>query len=371
MILGVKLGRAQVDSTVVTAERADGARQEENLTGVSGTLPAVDLDRDIPQGGQFSDREKQSISNDPFQGVRTNRKLLSLGKSGVDVFHLQEDLNKWLEENGKERINVNGIYDQATVEAVKEFQRSYALSIDRAELRSADSEHGLAVDGIVGPRTMRALDLYLKRNTLDFNTFKEVTGGIWDKSQARLGYEHADGFNYWREHETEDIRVNFPGLEEEFYAEVERVAAKHGMNPNHLMAVMQFETVGSFDPSKKNPHSSATGLIQFMEATAQELGTTTAELRRMNRVEQMEYVDKYFSLPRIARPLGRVLENKGRLDLEDVYLAVLSPANVGKDPDEVVFRAGTEKARVNPVFGDGDITVGRIAQRIGAGSEIT
>jgi peptidoglycan hydrolase-like protein with peptidoglycan-binding domain len=83
--------------------------------------------------------------------------------------------------------------------------------------------------------------------------------------------------------------------------------------PEYLMAVMGFETGGSYDPAVENPDSSATGLIQFLEDTAEGLGTSTAELAEMTAVEQLDYVEQYYST------------FTGELDsLEDTYTAVLA-----------------------------------------------
>ena len=55
-----------------------------------------------------------------------------------------------------------------------------------------------------------------------------------------------------------------------------------------MYAVMSFETGGSFSPGQKNQAGSgATGLIQFMPNTAKGLGTTTEELSKMNRAQQI------------------------------------------------------------------------------------
>jgi hypothetical protein len=100
------------------------------------------------------------------------------------------------------------------------------------------------------------------------------------------------------------------------------VCKKLGINPDHLMMSMFKETAGTFSPSIKNPTSSATGLIQFMEKTAKQLGTTTAQLRAMTFNDQMNFVYKYF------------LPYKGRLkNFYDVYLAIFFPAAIGKNDD--------------------------------------
>ncbi len=50
------------------------------------------------------------------------------------------------------------------------------------------------------------------------------------------------------------------------------VAAALAVPPGWLYAVINFETAGTWDPAIKNPRSSARGLIQFMDATAQGMG---------------------------------------------------------------------------------------------------
>ncbi|HBC04295.1 MAG TPA: hypothetical protein DC015_08915, partial [Aequorivita sp.] len=50
------------------------------------------------------------------------------------------------------------------------------------------------------------------------------------------------------------------------------VAANLGIDVNWLMAVINFESAGTFSPSIQNKYSGATGLIQFMPSTAKSLG---------------------------------------------------------------------------------------------------
>jgi len=97
---------------------------------------------------------------------------------------------------------------------------------------------------------------------------------------------------------------------------------------------MSFETGGSFSPSQKNmAGSGATGLIQFMPSTAKGLGTSTQELSKMNRAQQMKYVEKHFDT---------FLKSGGSgYSMSDLYMSILYPAAVGKDEDYVMFRKGT------------------------------
>lgn len=116
-------------------------------------------------------------------------------------------------------------------------------------------------------------------------------------------------------------------VSDKFRQRVIEIAESLGTDPNFLMACMAFESGESFSPSVKNAAGSgATGLIQFMPSTAQALGTTTAKLGAMSAVQQLDYVEKYFK------------PSKGKLkSLEDVYMAILWPAAVGKPMSYVLF----------------------------------
>lgn len=117
-------------------------------------------------------------------------------------------------------------------------------------------------------------------------------------------------------------------VDEDFIRSVLWIEDQIGLRAEYLMTVMAFETGRSFRPDIKNPRSSATGLIQFMEATAKRLGTTTVELREMTAVQQLAYVYKYF------KQFGNDLSG---WNLGDTYFAVLWPAGIGKDNYYKVF----------------------------------
>lgn len=113
----------------------------------------------------------------------------------------------------------------------------------------------------------------------------------------------------------------------EFRAKVRLIAQDLGVQADHQMAIIAFESARTFSPSVKNmAGSGATGLIQFMPKTAIGLGTTVDRLAAMSAIEQLEWVHKYF------------LPYKGRMKtLSDMYMAVLWPAAVGKPDDYVLF----------------------------------
>jgi hypothetical protein len=82
----------------------------------------------------------------------------------------------------------------------------------------------------------------------------------------------------------------------EFKSKVIEVGKDLSIDPNYIMACMALETGEKFNTSTKNPNSTATGLIQFMSATAKDLGTTTTRLAAMTHVEQMDYVKNILKL---------------------------------------------------------------------------
>lgn len=100
-----------------------------------------------------------------------------------------------------------------------------------------------------------------------------------------------------------------------------------GIPVDYLMAVIAFESAGTFRADIRNmAGSGATGLIQFMPATARGLGTTTDDLSAMTPEDQLNYVYRYF------------LPYRGRLKtLSDVYMAVLYPKAIGKPESYALF----------------------------------
>mgnify|MGYP006168308883 FL=1 len=114
-------------------------------------------------------------------------------------------------------------------------------------------------------------------------------------------------------------------VDQAFRVKVREITSRLSFDPNWLMAVMGFETGYTFSPAARNPGSTATGLIQFIESTARGLGTSTAQLARMTAVGQLDYVESYY------RPYNGRIRNLG-----DAYLAVLWPVAVGR-PDSYVM----------------------------------
>lgn len=148
-----------------------------------------------------------------------------------------------------------------------------------------------------------------------------------------------------------------PHVTPEFISGVEAMAGRIGARPEHILAVMSFETGGTFDPAKTNSIG-ATGLIQFLPSTARGLGTTTADLRQMSSVEQLSYVEKYFSQAQYQGKLGT---------LEGLYTSVLS-GTARQNSGDVLFTSGTRAYEQNPLDWnrDGRITAGEAVTPVAA-----
>lgn len=119
-----------------------------------------------------------------------------------------------------------------------------------------------------------------------------------------------------------------PAYRTSFEKRVREVSATLGIRPEWLMTVMYAES--RVNHLTVNQASGATGLIQFLPSTAASLGTSTAALRGMTPVQQLDYVLKY------------LVKYKGRMtSVYETYFAVFYPAALGKSSSYVLFSRGT------------------------------
>lgn len=135
----------------------------------------------------------------------------------------------------------------------------------------------------------------------------------------------------------------------EFVAKVKKIVAMLRMptsGADDLMACMAWESAETFSSSVRNAAGSgATGLIQFMPATALPYYNTAAEIAKMDAAtkkakgleacdrlakltpeQQLDFVYKYFE------PYAGRLKNLG-----DLYMAILWPAGIGKADSFVLW----------------------------------
>ncbi|CCH52354.1 hypothetical protein BN8_01350 [Fibrisoma limi BUZ 3] len=141
-----------------------------------------------------------------------------------------------------------------------------------------------------------------------------------------------------------------------FIQKVVAVSNRLQIDPNWLMIVMRFESAGTFSASVKNPNAEAYGLIQFTQNGISGLGVTLAQLRTMDAVTQLDWVEKY-----LARYKGKMT------DLYQVYMAVFAPAYIGRPDAQKVYVSPSKAYTANKPLdtnNDGVITVGEIKEVI-------
>lgn len=232
--------------------------------------------------------------------------LLRFGSVGPLVRQLQSKLRK----KGA-TLKETSVFDSATFRAVVDFQ---ALRLG-AE----------AVDGIVGPQTSSMLDLVLP----EFNFDEAIGSALLDSNNEPIA---VDTPLVWGK--TTSKKHGWA-----FNKKIIEISGRLNCDPNNLMAVMAFETGGSFESDQPNlAGSGAIGLIQFMPKTATYLGTSSAALAAMSAIEQLDYVEKYLTLQSGGKQLNQ---------LSDLYMCVLWPKAVGKPDSYALFKAPSKAYKQN------------------------
>lgn len=143
-----------------------------------------------------------------------------------------------------------------------------------------------------------------------------------------------------------------------FINKVKEITPRLGLDPNWLMAIMHFESAGTFSPLITNPLGYV-GLIQFGASARKTLGVTKEQLKAMSAVEQLDYVEKYFKL------------YKGKYkSYIDAYFAVFFPLAIGKPDDWVIQGDGLTAKQIydaNPAFRvvkDGKLRVWEVKKKM-------
>ena len=260
----------------------------------------------------------------------------SVGVGGLnnsnDTKIVQQLLNRAI-KTGLKHLKVDGIAGFYTNKSIKDFQK---------EVLSFKKPDGLVeVDGKTWKGLVRYDSEPTNSQTANFLTF--LGGFVTSLLAAQPQKEKKIA---WGAKVTKD-----------FKAKVILISKKLNISPDYLMACMAFETGATFSPKIKNAAGSgAVGLIQFMPRTAKGLGTTSDSLSNMTAVNQLDYVEKYFK-PR-----------KGKLNsLEDVYMAILYPAAIGKPESHALFQKGTTAYKQNSGLDkdkNGSITLKEISSKV-------
>jgi len=134
-----------------------------------------------------------------------------------------------------------------------------------------------------------------------------------------------------------------------FRRELHNTAKRLGVPTQWLADAMAFETGGTFSSSITN-YLGYTGLIQFGDEAAIDVGTTKAALARMSNVEQLKYVERFLKQRSEA---GGLKFNKPETIILAIWGRNQDITNYVRDPQSI--------ANVT----DGDITFSSYVARVG------
>ena len=223
---------------------------------------------------------------------------------------------------------INEAFDQQVLAMQKE------LKAKGADLGTF-GPNGDGLDGRLGPYTRRAAEKFPE---------------IGDKYKEVLA----------RPDSVDAQKVDIAAIQDpDFKEKLEKIAKALGTTPNAMLAVMKQES--GVNPAAQNKIGGASGLIQFMPDTARMLGTTTDDLRKMDAVQQLDYVYKYYKYTGV-----------GDGSAGDLYMATFMPKYVGY-PDHTVLGAEGAEGFSGKVYAqnkgldrnrDGKITVGDVKSSV-------
>ncbi|MFL1558571.1 baseplate hub protein [Pseudomonas sp. O11] len=326
-------GSAAVDRGSAQVSLGPGARVEEAIRALAREWPIpIDIDNE------------QFAADQPMA-----RGYWADGDIPTAMDNLARDYKfDWLQHMGRMYVTKPEMKRNST--AIKINQLTGMIGIP--EITRGPSGLGVFVSAQLNPSIMVSSVIDLKSEFATYNTGNLYLQEVQPEA-VPVGEYNVFSLRYSGDSHTDQWRVDIDGIrwgtkpdlksvstpangkliwgsrvDEAFRAKVVMIAKNLSIDPNWLMAVMGFETGYTFSPAARNPGSSATGLIQFLQASAIGLGTTTARLARMTAVEQLDYVEKYYK----SAGAGRI-QNLG-----DAYLTVLFPIAVGRPDSFVMWR---------------------------------
>lgn len=200
----------------------------------------------------------------------------------------------------------------------------------------------------------------------------DIRRGLEEYAQGNVAKEYRDAWSAGKEGDPKAVplndRQNVSGADAPksklsddagFMETFEAEALDAGLDPDEIFPLIHAESGG--DPSIQNRQgSSARGLIQFLDSTAQAYGfKDSKEFAALSAKEQAPYIIKYLKDSGVTSE-----HNRG-----DIYVAIAAPAALNEDDDyEVYFKDAedeTDRERYSKnttwdLDGDGVITRGEI-----------
>ena len=195
---------------------------------------------------------------------------------------------------------------------MKNFSGKYLFDNSFNNILMAFSCSQKASDDIFGilTSTLNSISKFNFNFTLPFNTISSMQGST--------GKSNTSYFDYSAKKPEQ--------LSEEFYEKVKNIAKEINCDPADLLGVMYCES--GLKTTAQNPSGTkATGLIQITEQTAQYLGTTVEELKKMSAEEQLDYVKKYLLR---AKNIAKINKDE-KIDGATLYALIFLPARAKSD----------------------------------------
>ena len=186
-------------------------------------------------------------------------------------------------------------------------------------------KHG--VDGIDGPETSAAISAFQKDNGI------APSGDLDSATVAKLNQLISEKNLQFKKSTSADVKhgagtqVDLSTIQDpNFNAKLEKIAKELGISSGDLMAIIKTESGGR--PTARN--RIAGGLIGFTERTARGLGTTLDDILKMDAVEQLDYVYKFY----------RMVGVQPGMDRGDIYMLTFLPAYVNASDSTVLGQKG-------------------------------
>ena len=205
---------------------------------------------------------------------------------------LAGDVGGFLKKKGKQSINLL----KRTTGGVADFLTGGVFDFDKKGEGITDNVlmgNKLAAQGFKGVIDNMNIGSPAKAGTLDEfiagggvlpeNEPKIEEGGVLPENEPKI--------------ELSGASKELIGDDKPFLKAIEDLSEKRGINQSELLGLIASES--SFDPKAVNKDTGATGLIQFMPEVAESLGTTTDEIQKMSRAEQVKLIDKYFDMNKL------------------------------------------------------------------------
>jgi len=239
----------------------------------------------------------------------------------------------------EEKFTPDGYFRMTTVDALMRFQLSY-MGVAWSDLFDSEGRYGGC-----GPNTSNWLSLLYDeyqgyKSVAAYTSVVEAMSSFVNKNKYRGSanervinpacyYVLKNSGAYDKDwiYVNESFKYLWTGtvVTTEFKLKVLAICKDLGINPDDLMTVMAFESMG-FNP--KAGYEGAVGLIQIMPDTAIGLGTTTEQLSNMSAFEQLDYVKKHLEMQ---------IKEYGQLrNLGDIYMAVFWPEGIGRDDSYII-----------------------------------